>query len=227
MVLLLILGSYKFHNDFKYWDERAPHSLAVLLCCAITRPPLSHDKSFQTKNLLPEPSQSVEGFKFTIPYWRSILSCNFSLHNYVTLQWGIAESHASFSVDHQRQFIAALSARSLRWFNALVSKNYFWFCASALYVCIQDVCAPQLRSVHPRSEPTSTSLAAFEVLYTRSDNRQGYGKSKPPRFTLWPRISLSLSLTSSPPKSAGKKISFISFSMLPIIVPILVTFLCR
>ena len=199
------------------WTDRAPHSLAASLCRGRTIPPLEHDKVCSTDNFLPQPSQSVGRFNGTITYRGSRFSWNSSHDNSVPLRrWGIAVSHYLFSIAFQRQFIHALSTSSF----PLISNAFFTsshcFHLLGLAQHTQPLCTTCLRSVPPRSEPTSTSMDDLELLYARSADIRGSGIPRPQRFTLWPRIYLRLSLTSSPPKSAGEKASLRESSIGPI-----------
>ena len=112
------------HYGFKARAESAPHSLVALVYSVRTRPSLGHDKACGTKDLLPQPSQSVGRFKGTIPYQRRRLSWNSSNDNSVLLRlWGIAVSHAPFSVSCQRRFNPTPSDRSFCLVNAQSPKN--------------------------------------------------------------------------------------------------------
>ena len=104
-----------YRTRFEAQSDRPTHSLAASLCRARTRPPLGHNKSCGTKNFLPNPSQSVGRFKDTMLYRKRRLFWNSSHENYAPLsKLGIAVSHASFSISHQRKFIPSLSARYFR-----------------------------------------------------------------------------------------------------------------
>ena len=210
------------------WADRAPHSLAALLCRAITRPPLGHDKVCGTLNFLLKPSQSVGRFKEKMPYCRRRLSWNSYHDKSVKLKrWSIALSQTPFSIVRRRPFIPTPSASSFRLDGTVFSAISLYFRPSALALRMQPLRSTYLRSVPPKSDPTKTSLAALEVLYARSSDTQGSGIPRPPRFTLWPRIYLSSALTSSPPKCAGKKASLRESYIGPITEPTPGTFLCR
>ena len=83
----------------------------------------------------------------------------------------------------------------------------------AFYMCLQSLYVHKLYVlwgrglVPPISEPTRTTLAALEVLYAPSAEIRGSVIPKPPRFTLWYRISLRSALISCSSKSAGRKAS--------------------
>ena len=216
------------HNGFKTRAERAPDSFAALLFCAKMRPPLGHDNEHGTKNFLPQPSQSVVRFKGTMPYQKRRLSFNSSLENSVPLrQWGIAVSHAPLSVGRRRWISPATPVSSFYLSNSAFSKNPLSVRPSALDLHTHNLWATYLRLVPPTSEPTRTLLDALEVLYARFANRRVSGIPMPMHFTLWPRISLRSVLTSSPPKSGGKKASLREFSIGPIRDPTPGTVLCR
>ena len=141
-------------------------------------------------------------------YQRRRLSWNPSHDKPVPLrQGGIDVSHAPFSVSCRRIFSPALSSSYFRLINAAFSEKSRCFCPSSLTLHTYYLCAMQLRSVPPRSDPTRTSLADSEVLYARSADIRGSGIPRPPRIKLRPRVSMRLALTSYPTKSVGKKTS--------------------
>ena len=70
-------------------------------------------------------------------------------------------------------------------------------------------------------------MADLGVFYAHSAESRGSGISRSPRFTLWHNIYLMSVLTSSPPKSAGKKASLRASSIGPTRELTTGTVLCR
>ena len=70
-------------------------------------------------------------------------------------------------------------------------------------------------------------MADQEVFYARSAYSRGSGIPRQPHFTLWPRIYLSLALTSSSLRSAYEKASLRSSSIEAIRVPTQGKVFCR
>ena len=129
------------YDGFKALAKMATHYLAPLLCCSRMRPHLGNDKACGTKNLLPQPLQSAERLKGTIPYWRRILSWDSSYDKSVSLKrWVIAVGHAPFSIFLRRRFITTLSSSSFRIVNSAFYENSRCFCPAVIALRTNNLC---------------------------------------------------------------------------------------
>ena len=134
-------------------------------------------------------------------------------------QRGIALIHARFSVSLWRFCLSWTPVSYFCLARSAIIKSSLYFLTLAIALRTHTLWPMQLRLVYPQRDPTSSLLAALEVLYKISADDRGSGIPKPPRSTLWTRIFQNSALNSYPPNRAGKRVSLTVFSIGPIIVP--------
>ena len=142
------------------------------------------------------------------PYLRQRLSRNSSQDNYVPLRrWGTSLRHAPFLFALWWWFLSCTPARSFRLASYPRSTCILSCLAAKLSLRTHDLWPTKLRAEPTRTESNSYLLSALEVMYALFADNRGFGITKLPCFTLWPRIFRKFALMSSSLNSARNNFS--------------------